>query len=278
MTAMKTPVAAEAGSPLAGADRRPQRRVVLLGASNLTNGFATAVRRLRRMFAEPLEILAAYGHGRSYGTHSVVFGRMLPGIGPSGLWTALEEGPRLPTVALVTDIGNDLLYDASVESIAGWLSDCLDRLARAESRIAITELPVVNLPRLHSWQYLMLRSALFPACRLSFEEVTARACALNERVHELARERGLSIVPQRAAWYGLDPIHVLKRHERAAWRSFLAPLGDATAGAGKQGRPADLRTVSGYALAPQTRWLFGREQRRKQPSCRFPDGTTFSIF
>jgi len=285
MTATKT-AAAVAGEPIAlehGAHNEPtaRRRVVLLGASNLTNGFASAVRRLRQIFQEPLEILAAYGHGRSYGTRSVVFGRMLPGIEGCGLWSELERRPPLPTSALVTDIGNDVLYEAPVDSITEWVATALDRLARFDAQIAITELPVVNLPRLRSWQYLLLRRALFPKCEMSFDEVRSRAEALNERVHALARERRLAIVSQRAEWYGLDPIHVLDRHERAAWRAFLSPLGSpqvATSVTVKAVAGRVPRSVSGYSLAPEQRWLFGREQRRRQPSRSWPDGTTFSVY
>lgn len=274
MTATKT-AAAVGGEPIA------RRRVVLLGASNLTNGFGSAVRRLRQMFDEPLEILAAYGHGRSYGTRSVVFGRMLPGIEGCGLWAELARRPPLPTSALVTDIGNDVLYEAPVDSISQWVATALDRLAHFNAQIAITELPVVNLPRLRSWQYLLLRRALFPKCEMSFDEVRSRAETLNERVHALARDRGLSLVSQRAEWYGLDPIHVLDRHERAAWRAFLTPLGSPRAATqaivGNSASRAP-RSVSGYALAPEQRWLFGREQRRRQPSRSWPDGTTFSVY
>ncbi len=285
MTVTKT-AAAVAGEPIAlghGAHHEPiaRRRVVLLGASNLTNGFAAAVRRLRQMFQEPLEILAAYGHGRSYGTRSLVFGRMLPGIEGCGLWAELASRRPLPTSALVTDIGNDILYQAPVDSITEWVASALDRLARYDAQIAITELPVVNLPRLRSWQYTLLRSVLFPKCELSFGEVRSRAEALNERLHALARQRRLTIVSQRAEWYGLDPIHVLKRHEREAWRAFLAPLASprvATSATADQGPRSGLRSVSGYSLVPERRWLFGREQCRRQPSCRWPDGTTFSAY
>lgn len=285
MTATKT-AAAVAGKPIAldhGAHDEPiaRRRVVLLGASNLTNGFSSAVRRLRQIFHEPLEILAAYGHGRSYGTRSVVFGRMLPGIEGCGIWAELARRPPLPTSALVTDIGNDVLYEAPVDSITEWVATALDRLARCNAQIAMTELPVVNLPRLRSWQYLLLRRVLFPKCEMSFDEVRSRAETLNDRVHALARQRGLSVVSQRTEWYGLDPIHVLDRHERAAWRAFLAPLGSPlvlTTGKAEQNTPRAPRSVSGYSLAPEQRWLFGREQRRRQPCCRWPDGTTFSVY
>ena len=95
------------------------RRVVLLGASNLTKGIGTVVETACRTWGQPLEVHAALGHGRSYGRTTSLLGRQLPGILECGLWPALERTPGVPTAALVTDIGNDLLYGEPVGQIVG---------------------------------------------------------------------------------------------------------------------------------------------------------------
>ncbi|MCZ6542107.1 MAG: hypothetical protein O6768_00410, partial [Planctomycetota bacterium] len=92
-------------------------RVVLLGASNLTRGISRAVGIAQAILGTPLEVLIAMGHGRSYGQRSRVLGRSLPGIVDCGLWDALLHGSGRPTYALLTDIGNDVMYGASVPSI-----------------------------------------------------------------------------------------------------------------------------------------------------------------
>ena len=55
--------------------------------------------------------------------------RELPGIVECGLWDALAQRPPAPTVALLTDIGNDLLYDVPVPQIVSWVETCLDRFS-----------------------------------------------------------------------------------------------------------------------------------------------------
>src|SRR5438270_1664562 len=102
------------------------RRVVLLGASNLTRGISTVVETAQAVWGSPLEVLAALGHGRSYGLRSRVFGRELPGITGCGLWGDVAARGPAETAALVTDIGNDLLYGASVPTILGWVAESLD--------------------------------------------------------------------------------------------------------------------------------------------------------
>ena len=68
----------------------PAARVCLLGASNLTRGFAAAVRVTRGALGGPLEFHAALGRGRSFGGPSSFLGRTLPGIAQSGLWPGLD--------------------------------------------------------------------------------------------------------------------------------------------------------------------------------------------
>ena len=66
-------------------------RVVALGASNLTRGFQTIVSTARSMWGPDVEVLAALGHGRSYGAPSRIVFRTLPSILKSGLWDELES-------------------------------------------------------------------------------------------------------------------------------------------------------------------------------------------
>ena len=158
----------------------PKARVVLLGASNVTRGAVTLVEMARRTVAGPVEFLIAMGHGRSYGARSTVLGRSLPGIAECGLWEALRRGRELPTYALVTDIGNDVIYGAPVDAIAGWVRTCLDRLAARQARTVLSLLPMDSLRRLSPWRFHAARSLLFPGRRMSLPECLAAAQQLDE--------------------------------------------------------------------------------------------------
>jgi len=253
----------------------PARRVVLLGASNLTRGISTVVETSAKVWGRPIDVVAALGHGRSYGMDSTVLGRTLPGILQCGLWQALQQRPQAQTAALVTDIGNDLFYGAAVEQVADWVEQCLDRLARYEAKIIITRLPVCNLPHIRPWQYAIVRSVLFPSCRLTLEEITERACDLDERINRMARERNCALLEPRAEWYGFDPIHVKLRHWSRAWRELLAPWSDEQIDAS---RASLARWIYLRRCAPEWRVRFGVRLRRAQPSGRLADGTLLSFF
>ncbi|MCA9267996.1 MAG: hypothetical protein KDA41_05970, partial [Planctomycetales bacterium] len=126
----------------------PARRLVLLGASNLARGVVSAVDAARAVWGEPLDVMAALGHGRSYGRKSCVLGRSLTGVAQCALWDELAARPRLPTAAVVTDVGNDILYGVSNKKILDWVARCLSRLASADARVVLTGLPIASLAAL----------------------------------------------------------------------------------------------------------------------------------
>jgi hypothetical protein len=259
-----------------GEGQATTHRLVLLGASNLTRHLAVILGTARQLWPGELDVLAALGHGRSYGLRSTVLVRSLAGIIPSGLWPALAAREPVPTAALVTDIGNDLFYGASPEQIAGWVTTCLDRLFAAEARVTMTALPVCNLDRVTPGRYGILRRLLFPNSSLTFDDAMAGVLELDQRVRRLASERTIPLIEPRAEWYGLDPIHILTRHSTGAWLEILGAHRGLPAGA-----PLDRVSLAQRAqmllLVPEQRWVFGREQRGAQP-CWHGSGVRLSLY
>lgn len=255
----------------------PQRRVVLLGASNLTKGIGTVLDTSTRLWGCPLEVFATLGHGRSYGRQSRVVAVQLPGITECGLWRDLEASAKLPTAALVTDIGNDILYEEPVERIAAWVAVCLDRLAAIEATTIVTLLPVDNLRTLGSARFHLVRKIFFPSSRITLEEVTRRAWALNDMLRTLVAERGFTTVEHCPAWYGLDPIHIRFAHRGRAWRDILS--GWSSTGSTLAPSGAVLaQTLFLRTRTPQQRHVLGIAQRGRAPSARFRDGTRVTFY
>jgi hypothetical protein len=252
-------------------------RLVALGASNLTRGFATVVETARSLWGGPVEVLAALGHGRSYGLRSLLLGRRLPSILECGLWRDLESRPPAPTRAVVSDVGNDILYGASVPQILEWVEACVERLERAGARVLLTDLPLASIRRLGEPRYLLFRSVLVPSCRLSLREARERAERLAEGLEALAARRNHAFFRLKAEWYGWDPIHVRPALWSAAWREILLATGDAPSARETQRAPL-LRGLGLYLLAPERRWLFGFEQRRAQPAATLEGGTTLWMY
>ncbi len=255
-----------------GKQTDPPRRVVLLGASNLTRAFAAVVRSAIGLWGGPLDIMAAIGHGRSYGMAHTLFWRELPGIFECGLWSALRQRSPLPLAALVTDIGNDIVYDVPVQTIAEWVDECLHRLQQAGGTVAMTALPLCSIQRLSPARYVILRTLVFPGCRLSYDTVTKRARDLDDLLHELARTRGVALIEHQPSWYGFDPIHLRRGCWPVAWRQMLA-LAAPAATHHEPIVPHRIRPPSA-----ERRRVFGRQRYTPQPGRALADGSPLSLY
>jgi hypothetical protein len=230
-------------------------RVVALGASNLTRGFQTIVSTSRSVWGPEVEVLAALGHGRSYGAPSNFMFRTLPSILKSSLWTELASRPPMATRGLVTDVGNDILYGFSVERTLGWVEETLVRLRTVTNDIVLTDLPLASIRRLSNSKFLAFRSVLSPSCRLSLSEVIERAGRVNEGLVQLSTSYGTRFLRLDPAWYGFDPIHMRPSHWRPAWQQILGTPPEVRFGGG-----SIVESVRLYFMRPKRRWLFGIEQ------------------
>ena len=254
----------------------PTRRVVLLGASNLVRSIATVVETCRGVWGTPVDIIAALGHGRSYGMENRVLGRTLPGILQCGLWRALEKRPTAETAALLTDIGNDLLYGVGVPQIVDWVETCLDRLVAVHARMVITALPVASLELLGRWRFRLLRTILFPRCRLEFATMRRRALDLNRQITELAGRYGVTLICPPRSWYGFDPIHIRFRSRVHAWPRIMRSWSHE--GSEDEFPGSTALWIYLRLLPPLHRRFFGIEKMRQQPSGCLPDGSLISLF
>lgn len=256
---------------------RPNRRVILLGASNLTMGFSLVVETVRSIWGQPVEIMAAMGHGRSYGQDSTICGRKIPGIFPCSLWQDLLRRPPLPTAALLTDIGNDILYGVSVERLLESISGCLDRLADVDAATIMTQLPLGSLDGLGAARFGLFRALMFPLSKMTLTDVRGSASLLAEQLTALGARRKIPVIPVSNAWYGFDPIHLKRTVWRRAWPEILA-------GWRRSGAPTLVphRSIWRWAylscLAPVEQTVWGIKRRCDQPSGRLADGTTISLY
>jgi hypothetical protein len=163
-----------------------RRTVIVLGASNVSRGLARLVATVRSRADAPADLVVAAGHGRAYGVNSRVWLRRLPSILGCGLWERLPAAGAGRTVALVTDVGNELLYGLGVAAVAGAVREAVYRLAERGAAIAITGLPLASIDRVGTVRYRLLRAASF--------------------------------IEQPGEWYGLDAIHLRRRRLDDLWR------------------------------------------------------------
>ena len=256
----------------------PRRRVVLFGASNLTRAFAQIVAQVRAQQTEPVELLCAHGRGRSYGLASTFLGRELPGILECGVWRALDERGAERTDALLTDIGNDIMYGAHVDAIAGWLDECLTRLTDHGAHVAITRLPIAGIERISRLHYEIVRTLFFPTRHIALETAIERARSLDASVARLAEKHSAALIEADPHWYGLDPIHVRWSARKDAWPKMLSSWDPAARAHHERATASFEDRLAVVRCRPEKMRRFGRARSCAQPSALLADGTTIALY
>ncbi len=237
--------------------------IVIIGASNVTLSLPVIWSTLRRSLNEPFRLIVTAGHGRSFGLPSTVVGRTLPSILECGLWEQLDRlDDSSPIHAVVTDVGNDLLYGAESAEISGWVNDAVNRLRIRTPNILLTGLPIDSLQSLSARRFEFFRRLMFPQSTLTFENALAQGNALHHQLLNADDDGTISTITPESRWYGFDPIHIRRRCRRAAWERYLS-LCLPTAQLRRCGPMADLSVWKGTA---ERRWKHSQLLTSQQPT------------
>ena len=256
----------------------PVNRLVLLGASNLTLSFRMVIELMQERCGRPSDVLAAVGHGRSYGEDSQVLIRGLPSINDSELWSHLDSADSLPTYAFLTDIGNDIPYGYKPEQILRWVGRCIEQLQKHSARIVMTNIPLASIEPLSEKHYKIIRAIFFPFSRLSRHEVIERAREVHCGLLEMADSYNFELYEQDPSWYGPDVIHVLLWKRKAFYRQIFErlPVPDMSA------VPEARRAMHAQNWAKRPRFAYkkvlGKPHCHPQPSGRLTDGTDVYMY
>lgn len=253
-------------------------RIVLLGASNLTLSVSLITQLIQQRFEGPSDLLISAGHGRSYGHHSRVLIRGLPGIASCGLWSRLESADELPTYAFLTDIGNDIPYGHAPEQVLEWIAYCIEKLVRHKARIVVINLSMELVESLSERHVRVVRSLFFPFSRLSFDELVRRARVVHRGLEEMASRMEFELYEPEPCWYGPDIIHVLYWKRRAFYARIIDRFPSFEQQRERDGGNA-LRKVK-WRRRPRfaCQDLLGWERRHAQPSGLLCDGSIVSLY
>ena len=255
----------------------PKRKLVFLGASNLSRSFPTAISLALQSFEGPIDFYIAKGHGRSYGIEARCFGKKFLGIFYCGLWDAIAQENSVPINAWMTDIGNDLAYDVTVEQVMGWVEGCVDRLLEQNAQVVLSDLPIDVVRGMSRSRYRFFRTLLFPYCSLDHASMVSRAEQLSERIHELAKKRNIPVFEGESEWYGFDPIHPKRRFFVELWSRNIQLATSQDMPYVKDAMPLTLRWYL-KTLQPEQWSFFSLLRRAAQPNGLLRDGTKLYLY
>ena len=254
------------------------RRILILGASNVTLAFPLiAAACISGRSSAPVELFAAHGHGRSFCKRSYVLHRGLPSIPECGIWEDLESRPPVEGQwALLTDIGNDLIYGVPVELIAERVEDCIGRIVASKMPLTYVPPPLERIQLLTERSYRVIKQILFPGPTVPWRQISRDIVQLNERITQVVQEAGGTIVQPELNWYGVDPIHIRPRRRAAAWQKILSswsfPENPVVAW------PGINRASQLWRLSPQERSYWARSYQNDQPALVDPDHSSYWLY
>jgi len=251
----------------------PKNRFVLLGASNLTLSLRLIIHLMQQRFGGPSEILAALGHGRAYGTFTQMLWRGLPGITNCDLWRQLDSIEIRPTYALLTDIGNDILYGLPPQQILRTLEWCINQLQNHSAQIVVTNLPMTSIKSLSERRYIFFRNIFYPSCQLSRDETISRAQIVHRGLVDMAAQRHFKLYEQEPDWFGLDGIHVNYWQRKAYYQDILRQFSDS--GRQQEAMMGSQEFLLTWQRRPEFAYktIWGRISNCQQPSGRLADGS-----
>ncbi len=190
-------------------------------------------------------------------------GLRFPGVVHCGLFSALEEAKRstrsADVLALLTDLGNDLIYGAGVATLSQWIRECVARLRNLGATAAITALPIAGITTLPSWRYQILRPILYPRHTVVQNDLNRSILALQKALEAIETEQQIILLPTEPEWYTFDRFHLRPRALDQAMGMWIDALTQSHFGAATgQGIAPTVSALSLYLRRPAEYTFLGR--------------------
>jgi hypothetical protein len=194
-----------------------------MGASNLARGYSALVNCLIHcLYPHPIEVLHAMGPGRGYFAEGGVFNVSYPPIVDSGIIDAARE--RQPdiskTLALITDIGNDIMYNVPAAKIIAGLHSIIQELDAMGTEVFVNPIPMVLERDVSERQYRILRRIFFPRSPVTHSGAADAVSKINIFLKEAAGGR-IHLLPSAKEYCGVDKIHYSMFHSHKAWSEVV---------------------------------------------------------
>ena len=192
---------------------------VFMGASNLARGYGALTHCLVRSLAPAsVEFLHAMGPGRGYCAEGGIFNVTYPAIVSSGiLESAREHAEKARLVlALITDIGNDIMYGVPVDEITACLDTLLQELNALDAEVFVHPIPLDFSEDVSKRQFHILKSIFYPHSAIDYEKAKAAVTTVNDFLRAKAGGR-IHLLPSAKDFCGVDKIHYSIFRSHKVW-------------------------------------------------------------
>jgi len=199
-----------------------------MGASNLARGYSMLTHHLSECLEKnKTEFLNALGPGRGFCARGGIFNITYPPIQDCRIIESAEKKSKeaLHTVALLTDIGNDLMYGVSADTLIASLDIMIKEILKLDADIFLTSIHVNLQKDISSTIFLVLKFLLYPSSKVNYEEMNLSILQINDYLEDKVSENErVHLITGLEAFAGLDKIHysLLKMH--TAWSAVAEKI------------------------------------------------------
>ena len=204
----------------------PNPLFIFLGASNLARGYTALVKAAENwMHPHACEFLGAMGPGRGYCVPGGMLKVVYPPIASCGILPAAKKKAAHSSrvVALITDVGNDIIYGVPGSRIILTLSEILQDLSAMGAEISITSISVDLERDVGARGYQILRRIYFPFSQISFAEAAQAAKEINRFIENLSSQ-GIHVIHGLDRYQGLDRIHHSLLQSSRVWSLIASEI------------------------------------------------------
>ena len=189
---------------------------ILLGASNLARSFYGLKGCIKRcLFPRSVNFIHAMGPGRGYISRGGIFNVTYTPIINCGVLETIRytRKPNQRVIALITDIGNDIMYGVPSEKIIRGIKYIVDTLSEFETDILITSISVDLKNEISEFYFHILRQIFFPKSEAKYSQTLEAIDAINKYIHKSSNAR-TTVISDMNQFCGLDKIHysIFKSH------------------------------------------------------------------
>ncbi len=201
---------------------------IFLGASNLARSYYGLKSCLiRYLFPRPASFVHALGPGRGYISKGGRFNAVYPPILNCGIFQEVRDRstPNQQVVALITDIGNDIMYGVPTAEILEGLRSIIGMLREVRASIFITSIPVDLVNDINEFYFRALRSIFFPNSPVEYHQASESIRVINKFILDSSNEN-LKVIDGLEQYCGIDKIHYSLLKSRPAWSHIADNLTD----------------------------------------------------
>ena len=190
-----------------------------MGASNLARGYRALTHYLVSCLApHRVEVFNAMGPGRGYCTWGGIFNIRYPSIGSSGILESARAhaDPDCKVVALITDIGNDIMYGIPANEIIACLDTLLQKLNTLGAEVFVHPIPLDFSKDVSQRQFRILKYIFYPRSAIDYHKAEEAVSVINDFLRTRAKGR-IRLLPSAKDFCGVDKIHYSIFRSHKAW-------------------------------------------------------------